>query len=205
VSAQAAFADTVIQCRCVSHYSLRMSDTQWVQTGVASIAAFGTVGALLISVTVLRRQTDLQRRDQASRVSLHLTDEPLQAVVHNGSELPIYSILIITTGGPLGGVPFSRSGAEILLPHTSVVLDAVDGIRREMSGAAEMYSPGTIVLDPFPGLAERLGVEPKMHLLWPVVAFTDAQGVRWTRNNRGELSELEEVQRPKLMRLIDRR
>jgi hypothetical protein len=82
-----------------------------------------------------------------------------------------------------------------------VSLEAIEGLKRILSDATQAYSPGTITLDPLP-FPERFG-KPKMNLLWPVVAFTDAQGVRWTRDNTGKLSEVDR-RRSKVMSLLGR-
>lgn len=79
-----------------TEYATRLVATHfWITLAVSGAASIGTVGALLLSINILRRQTDLQRRHQASKVSVHLRDEPLTGVVHNASDLPIYGVLLV--------------------------------------------------------------------------------------------------------------
>lgn len=96
----------------------------------AWLAAVGTVGALLVSLSLLRRAADDRRREQARLVSAWGTGTPqgdhnvLTYFVRNNSQEPVYNVILnVMCGvrgtfvhylGPLG--PGEKREIEILLP-----------------------------------------------------------------------------------------
>lgn len=180
-----------------------MLGPEWAGVLVGAVAAVGTVGALMTSLAVLRRQTDLQRRQQASQVSLHLTEDPLAAVVHNASGLPIYSIVVL--GDPLTSASstslFARTphfltdtSTEILLPGATASLQIKPLFERAFSSEGVLATPELVWPSRSLGLSHIRG-----GLLTPELHFTDALGNRWRRTARGVLDE-----RPELGTVRDR-
>jgi hypothetical protein len=162
------------------------STAEWVAAGAGVFAAIGTVGALVVAVGLLRNeqlarrgQEEREARAQADLVSAWWlgtarfdptererergaqTSFSLKASVHNGSDAPIYDVIVEMPRSAEVGDDFEPGDLEILRPRTDVEV---------------------------PMLWRCQPPENECIFGIPSVTFTDTHGVRWRRGHRGEIA-----------------
>jgi hypothetical protein len=151
---------------------------------VSSVAALGSVSAVIMAVTVYRKQAGDNRSKQAARV-LTFTEGPLdggtkiQWAAQNLSDLPIYSVRYVS---PIPPWDHTTHG-ELVDGH--VVFKRIDPVSK-ISNAHVLT-----------GQRDTMYVQYINHdsTAESVIEFSDAAGNRWERGSDGKLKELSK--RPK--------
>jgi hypothetical protein len=136
----------------------------WLSPVADSVAAVGTVGALLVAAVAYRRQVADRHREQASKVWGYVSRSTGTAYVGNGSDEPVYDAVIrfVSTSGLW--LADSTGGADLVLAPTTP------------------DRPYTITP------ASEIVVERADQRL--ELTFTDANDVRWVRTASGRLKEV---------------
>ncbi|MEV4535391.1 hypothetical protein AB0J82_16325 [Asanoa sp. NPDC049518] len=150
-------------------------DSDTIGAAADVFSAIGTVGALLLGLSLLRRElrreasrVEDERRAQAERISAWV--EAVRTVdgkrelafhIHNASAMPIYDVEL-----PLPGHGGEEHGSEFV----------------------GLAPPGQTVTRPAPHEWLRSYVEPE-----PVqIEFQDSAGRRWTRDEQGTLTRADD-------------
>lgn len=132
-----------------------------------SIAALGTVGALIVAVRVYRKQVDDQHRAHASRVVLVIeeTSKPGRKprtgtwTVTNHSDLPVSTVRVMRTA-------WEGYGTVVRIPFPLAT--------------AQQLGPGESIDGPLPGDEDYWVSTISVH-------FNDAAGRGWARSDEGDL------------------
>lgn len=146
---------------------------------VSSIAALGSVSAVIMAVKVYRHQVDDKRRQQASRVLTFV--EPagdditrIQWVAQNLSDLPIYDVRYVSP------IPPWDPNEQTVDGHAALKrIDPVSEVgRARLSVTTEQRGAMYVQYLNVPEVAES------------VIEFTDAAGHRWRRRSNGKLTKV---------------
>ena len=144
---------------------------------VSSVAALGSVSAVIMAVTVYRHQVEDKRRQQASRVLTFMRGNycaQVQWAAQNLSDLPIYDVWFMSD------VPPTEQPDKMCDGYVAV--DHIDPI-------SEVGRPKASLVTEQQG-AMYVTYENTARTKISIIEFTDAAGNRWRRRSDGDLKQL---------------
>jgi len=162
--------------------SAAATSADWLEAVSTAVAAVGTVGTLVATAMVLRRQTDDRAREQASHVSV-VAPEPLELFqgiveVHNNSAQAITHILVSIIDAPHFGIADLQP--RVLLGGRGTAI----GVRTAVERLIGMHPD-----------IDHSRLQVRVH-------FTDEAGRRWVRDAyTGELKRSAAQARARRLRL----
>lgn len=133
------------------------------------ITAIGTVGAVVVSLTVAlygwKKQNSVEMKRQAGSIAAWLSSDHDVAIINNCSTLPIYDV-VLSWGATAGAAKQYSTGNKNTVVYSVIPPGAYKASLPEY--------PGT-------GMGVRLGV---------AISFRDCNGNCWRRDARGRLLEI---------------
>jgi hypothetical protein len=155
----------------------------WLTVSGACVAAIGSCGALLVAALVYRRQQADRHREHAAQISVWrawigtkatslsgkrpaVVPTSAGARLRNSSKEPVYAVIVFFTD-ELGNSLTATRPIDVLPPEYTADItspEIVEALRVAGLAGSDAYAVG--------------------------VSFLDRAGVRWSRDYRGQLTEM---------------
>jgi hypothetical protein len=162
----------------------------WIALAVSALSVVVAAASLAMTIRTRRRQDTLEGRQQAMRVTCILDPRTKVLAVRNDSDAPVFDVVLLLEGdgtkSPREVYPL-RPSTRVLAPSEKFTVDIDDRWAMPENLTSDAYP---FVLSPVFDAGRHGSVGGR--LLIPVVAFRDANGMRWKRTSFGELAPISE-------------